>query len=77
MVLNKGDELFFYTDGVTEATNAANELYGEDRLIECLKKCRNDELDNQLAILKNDIDKFVGNIDPFDDITIMAVKIKE
>ena len=36
--MNLGDIIFLYTDGVVEATNKDNELYGEDRLLECLKK---------------------------------------
>lgn len=70
-----GDEMFFYTDGVTEATNSQNELYGNERLLKCLEKCSNVSAGEQLEFLKNDIDKFVGGIDQFDDITIMGMKI--
>ena len=38
LTLNPGDQLFVYTDGVTEATNAAQQLYGADRLIAALNK---------------------------------------
>lgn len=77
MTLRAGDELFFYTGGVTEATDAENRLYGEARLLSCLEKCRDREVGDQLAFLKNDIDRFVGGTDQFDDITIMAMQIKE
>ncbi len=70
-----GDELIFYTDGVTEATNVSDELYGEDRLVSCLDRCKDLELIKQVGFLKNDIDTFVGGREPFDDITIMGVKI--
>ena len=70
-----GDEMFFYTDGVTEATNAENKLYGEPRLIECLAGCTEAGVCEQLTVLKEDIDKFVGGADQFDDITIMAMRI--
>ena len=73
--LNAGDEMFFYTDGVTEATNANNELYGNDRLLDCLENCRDNTISEQLDYLKKDIDSFVGAIDQFDDITIMGMKI--
>ena len=75
--LNKGDEMFFYTDGVTEATNSNNELYGEERLLNCLENCNEELVNNQVIILKADIDKFVGDREQFDDITIMAMKISE
>lgn len=73
--LAPGDEVFFYTDGVTEATSANNELYGDSRLIDCLKSCSDSDVFQQLTILKNDIDAFVNGIDQFDDITIMAMRI--
>lgn len=73
--LNKGDEMFFYTDGVTEANNPQGELYGESRLLRCLETCEEELVSNQLAVLKNDIDKFVNGADQFDDITIMGIKI--
>lgn len=73
--LAKGDEMFFYTDGVTEATDANNQLYGEERLLSCLSACGEDSVENQLVTLKKDIDGFVGEADQFDDITVMAMKI--
>ena len=73
--LNRGDEMFFYTDGVTEATNMQDELYGDDRLLNCLDSCPDEPASNQLAILKQDIDRFVGQREQFDDITIMAMRI--
>ena len=70
-----GDELIFYTDGVTEATNVQNELYGDDRLLDCMDRCKDMDLLKQLDFLKEDIDAFVGDREPFDDITIMGVKV--
>lgn len=75
--LNEGDEMFFYTDGVTEATNTNNELYGEQRLLTCLEKCSDELVNNQLAFLKADVDEFVGNREQFDDITIMGMRIRD
>ena len=75
ILLEKGDEMFFYTDGVTEATNADNELYGNDRLLDCLEAELDKSVGEHLCMLKEDIDKFVGDAEQFDDITIMAMKI--
>lgn len=72
-----GDEMFFYTDGVTEATDRHNKLYGEERLLNCLENCRTASIENQLSTLKDDIDRFIDGADQFDDITIMAMKITE
>ena len=68
-------EMFFYTDGVTEANNPQEELYGDKRLLKCLESCDEELVTNQLAILKNDIDKFVDGAEQFDDITIMGMRI--
>lgn len=75
MQLSPGDEIFLYTDGVTEATDISNELFGEDRLLESLNE--NDRLTvNQLCDkVKCDVDKFVGNAVQVDDITMLAVKL--
>ena len=72
--LSKGDTIFLYTDGVTEATNANNELFGNDRLVSALNiksDCSPTEL---LGRVKSEIDRFVGDAPQFDDITMMAVK---
>ncbi|WP_026493412.1 MULTISPECIES: PP2C family protein-serine/threonine phosphatase [unclassified Butyrivibrio] len=71
--LYPGDRLFVYTDGVTEATNSQNELFGEERLVNALNR---EEVDTPEKLLKNvreDIDTFVGDAPQFDDITMMGV----
>lgn len=73
--LSPGDEMFFYTDGVTEANDAGNRLYGEERLLECLNGCRGQDVADQLAAVKVDIDRFTDGTEQFDDITIMAMRI--
>ena len=77
ITLSAGDEMFFYTDGVTEATNRRNELYGEERLLTCLNSCMNCTIEQQLVLVKADIDRFVDGAEQFDDITIMGMRITE
>jgi len=72
--LDPGDCLFVYTDGVTEATNAHNELYGEDRLIAALNSSPNTTPEELLPQVKKDIDAFVGKAPQFDDITMLALR---
>lgn len=72
-----GDILFLYTDGVVEATNANKELYGEDRLIECLKNVdRTLGMDYLCCEVIGDVGRFVGEAEQFDDITMLAFKYK-
>ena len=73
--LEEGDELFFYTDGVTEATNREKILYGEQRLLDCLNGCYDYEVSKQIETVKGNIDDFVAGAEQFDDITIMAMRI--
>jgi serine phosphatase RsbU (regulator of sigma subunit) len=75
MQLTSGDELYLYTDGVTEATNINDELYGEDRLLATLNNNMDLNTDELLSSVKNDIDCFVNGAPQFDDITMVAFKI--
>lgn len=77
MTLNVGDQLFQYTDGVTEATNAKNELYGMDRLSAVLNREAGSSPEAILSAVKADIDLFVGNAPQFDDITMLCLKYKK
>ena len=70
--LHKGDKIFLYTDGATEATNLEKELYGEDRLIECLRKQDGKSCAEALKAVREDIDAFVGEAEQFDDLTLLA-----
>ena len=74
--LAAGDKIFLYTDGVTEATDAENQLYGSQRLHRAL----NDNLDANpealLAAVKADVDRFVGDAPQFDDITMLCLEYR-
>ena len=69
-----GDELFLYTDGVTEATNARQELFGESRLLEALNDIFEENVESRCKNVKNAINRFVGDAEQFDDITMLSVK---
>ena len=75
--LSPGDKIFQYTDGVTEATNAANELYGMERLTNVLAKNAAKKPAELLVAVKADIDAFVGDAPQFDDITMLCLEYKE
>ena len=69
--LVKGDRLFVCTDGVTEATNTKEELFGEDRLLSAMQKTGNMNAPDTLTSVRKDIDDFVGEAEQFDDITML------
>ena len=70
-----GDDIFLYTDGVTEATDANQQLYGEDRLAEKLSASDKHKTDELCRNIRSDIDLFVGEAPQFDDITMLCIKI--
>lgn len=76
MTLEAGDKIFQYTDGVTEATNENNELYGMKRLGDILNEIKDDSPRNILDIVKRDIDHFVGEAPQFDDITMLCLEYR-
>ena len=73
LVLEPGDRLFLFTDGVTEAFNADEQEYGEERLAGLLARSR--ELDDEALIeaVKADVLTFCGAVRPRDDMTLMMV----
>ena len=76
MELEKGGCLFLYTDGVPEATNADEQLFGTDRMIEALNKEPGAAPEALLTNVKKATDEFVGEAPQFDDLTMMAVTLK-
>lgn len=72
--LRPGDTLFVYTDGVTEANNIDNELFGDDRLLDALNSCDSDSMEGICKHVKKCVDEFAGKAPQFDDITMLAVR---
>lgn len=68
------DELVLYTDGITDANNADNEMYGEERLLKFFNEFKEDS--NPIEPLLNDIDDFTKDTEPFDDMTLLYLNIK-
>jgi len=72
--LKPGSTLFVYTDGVAEATNANDELYGTDRMLEALNQDPDLDPKDLLPAVRKDVDKFVGAAPQFDDLTMLGLK---
>ncbi len=72
-VLDPGDRLFVYTDGVPEATNSREELYGTDRMTEALNTLHDPSPRELLEYMRKDIDSFTGDAPQFDDVTMLAL----
>ncbi len=72
--LEHGDEIYIYTDGVTEAMNADSKLFGTDRMLTALNSGLGLPLDELLPVVKRHIDDFVGDAPQFDDITMLGLR---
>ena len=74
--LEPGDRLLLYTDGVVEAHNRENGLYGEDRLMALLDSTRDYPGEQVLARVFEDVNEFAAGVPQFDDITMVVLTIK-
>ena len=74
--LHPGDSLYIYTDGVAEATNAQNALFGDERMMEALNSNPDASPKELLQNVQQAIDEFVGDAPQFDDITMLCLKYK-
>lgn len=71
------DLLLLYTDGVTEAENAAGEAFGMDRLLDCLRRHSGQDVRELPNAILNAVRSFCGETSPFDDMTLLAAWRRE
>lgn len=72
--LKPRQSVFCFTDGVTEAFNNHDELYGEERLEQALRTLPCKSADQLIADVKSDVAGFTGDTPPSDDITLLMVR---
>ena len=73
-VINPGDGLFLYTDGVTEAFNAGGDMYLEEKLEAKLKEIYADSFDTLVDVVMADVRSFAAGFKQSDDITALFLK---
>ena len=74
LTLNPGDRLFLYTDGVTEAMNASDEIFSNDRLLQVLSLCGERSVSQIVSCVSEAIDEFCRETPQYDDITMLALQ---
>jgi sigma-B regulation protein RsbU (phosphoserine phosphatase) len=74
MTLQPGETLFLYTDGVSEAMNAADEQFGEKRLETVLAGAARLSVDDMLTAVTAAVQDFAGSAAQSDDITCLVVR---
>ena len=75
--LEKGGELFLYTDGIPEAINSDEEMFGPDRMLEILNQHKTTDPVKLLNAVKEGVDAFVGEAEQFDDLTMLGIALLE
>ncbi|MBQ7500870.1 MAG: SpoIIE family protein phosphatase [Clostridia bacterium] len=74
MKLEKGDTVYLYTDGVTEANSSDQQLFGEERLLRCFENADKMTARQILESVKQSVDGFVRDNDQFDDMTMLCFR---
>ncbi len=74
--LDSGDILIFYTDGLTEAMNSSNQLYGLSRLSEILLQNKHLGAEEIKSAIFRDLQIFLQSGAPQDDITLVLLKVR-
>lgn len=72
--LAPGDVVFLYTDGITEAMNAEDEMYGPERMLACLDGMQDNAPEEIIRKISEDVASFVNGAEQYDDLTMLAVK---
>ena len=71
--LEPGTALFLYTDGLPEAADKDYETFGNERIMESLNNCEDRDPHRILEHISMRVDDFVGDVEPFDDLTILCI----
>ena len=74
--MEPGSRLFVYTDGVPEATNLTEEMFGTERMIAALREKENGTPVEVLASVRNSVAAFVGKAPQFDDLTMLCIEYR-
>jgi sigma-B regulation protein RsbU (phosphoserine phosphatase) len=72
--LEKGDTLFLYTDGIVEALDTENNLYGENRLLDALNENVMLSLENTARNILDSVNSFCGKAVQSDDMTMLLIR---
>ena len=72
--MHPGDALFVYTDGIPEATDSNNELFGSERMLEALNVNPEAEPEEVLSNVVKGVKAFVKDAEQFDDMTMLCFK---
>ena len=70
-----GDSIIFFSDGIVDAQNAAGEMFGDERLIEIVRKWQRKPASQMADAIFGEIAKFQDGMDRFDDETVVVLRV--
>jgi sigma-B regulation protein RsbU (phosphoserine phosphatase) len=74
--LGGGDKMVFYTDGIVEAMNEQEEMFGFERLVEIVQKSQSATADELLREIIDTVRTFTGSAPQHDDLTAIVVSVR-
>ena len=72
--LDPGDKVVLYTDGIVEAMNEQEDMFGFERLLELVKNSQTQTAESLLEEIKSNVNEFAGSAPQHDDITIIVIQ---
>ena len=75
LVMEPGDKLFMYTDGVPEAQNTRDELFGDKRMIDALNELKELSGIEMLQGMREKVGNYSGEAPQFDDVTMLLLEV--
>ena len=75
LILENDDIIFLYTDGVSEAENTSDEMFGEERILAILKKNHDLKPGEILSKLEEEVQNFIGDVPLSDDFTTLVARV--
>ena len=73
--LASGDKIVFYTDGIVEAMNEKEEIFGFERLLEAVQEARSMNAESLLKEILDKVSGFSGGAAQHDDLTVIVVEV--
>lgn len=75
--LDRGDLLFLYTDGLSEAENPEGDMYDEERVEEFVIRNRDLDIDEIVELLATEVKAFMNGMERKDDLTLLIARVKD
>ncbi|AXC14435.1 Serine phosphatase RsbU, regulator of sigma subunit [Acidisarcina polymorpha] len=70
-----GDSIIFFSDGIVDAQNSSDEMFGDEMLVKVVRENQHKSADEMATTILEEVTKFQGDVDRFDDETVVVLKV--